>query len=262
MKRRKKKAMTSEQARKVRQEGHKDAKEFAQLIGLPTDYQNNSQAKKDVVDLSGDAHSVKSGKKKWQIFLYSITRFKQDAVFKRLNGLGELLRNCLTVFPENRDEYLRQKEQYLNLFRERILELTQKLQNKDTLEAFMDKAFFNAGEVQYLTIKANNAFLVFHKDDVLKVFREYIKVVSSKGSRKVVFKILNDNPKTKKRFQYITIGEIEVRNDSDIHYREMKFWMGKPQTINLLTKHIENVKEVKMGRLRIYGKAIKTFKKY
>ena len=83
----KKKAMTSEQARKVRQSGHDDAKEFANLIGLPTDYQNDPQAKKDVIDLLGDAHSVKSGAKKWQIFLHSPSRFERDIIFRRLNGL-------------------------------------------------------------------------------------------------------------------------------------------------------------------------------
>lgn len=61
----KKKAMTSEQAISVRQAGHDDAKEFAHLIGRSSDYQNDTQAKKDVIDLAGDAHSVKSGTKKW-----------------------------------------------------------------------------------------------------------------------------------------------------------------------------------------------------
>ncbi|RKZ29141.1 hypothetical protein DRQ29_00650, partial [bacterium] len=90
-----KKAMTSEQARNVRKKGHDDAKEFARLIGLPSDYQNDPQAKKDVVDLAGDAHSVKSGTKKWQIFLYAHSRFEKDKIFKRLNGLGQLMMNCL-----------------------------------------------------------------------------------------------------------------------------------------------------------------------
>jgi hypothetical protein len=37
---------------------------------LSNDYQNDVQAKKDVIDFNGDSHSVKSGKKRWQIFLY------------------------------------------------------------------------------------------------------------------------------------------------------------------------------------------------
>mgnify|MGYP001604182323 CR=1 FL=1 len=64
----KKRSLSTEDARWVRQRGYNDALEFALAIGLPRDYQNDPQAKKDVIDKSGDAHSVKSGEKKWQIF--------------------------------------------------------------------------------------------------------------------------------------------------------------------------------------------------
>ena len=72
---RRKRALSSEDARRIRQRGHDDAKQFAQSIGLSSDYQNDIRAKKDVIDPSGDAHSVKSGEKKWQIFLYGLGRF-------------------------------------------------------------------------------------------------------------------------------------------------------------------------------------------
>lgn len=74
----KKRGLDSEGARKVRQQGHDDALEFALSIGLNSDYQNDSKAKKDVIDPSGDGHSVKSGNKKWQIFLYGVNRFETD----------------------------------------------------------------------------------------------------------------------------------------------------------------------------------------
>ena len=45
------------------------------------DYQNDKKAKKDVIDPSGDAYSVKSGSKKWQIFLYGRNRFINDDGF-------------------------------------------------------------------------------------------------------------------------------------------------------------------------------------
>lgn len=66
---RKKRALSSDAARAVRQKGYDDAMEFALLIGLTTDYKNDPQAKKDVIDPSGDAHSVKGGEIKWQVFL-------------------------------------------------------------------------------------------------------------------------------------------------------------------------------------------------
>ncbi|NUM32592.1 MAG: hypothetical protein HUU47_09760 [Bacteroidetes bacterium] len=86
-----KKGLSSEDARKVRQKGHDDAFEFAMFIGLESDYQNDIVAKKDVIDLSGDAHSVKSGNKKWQLFLYGINRFRDDDFFQTMNGIGQIL---------------------------------------------------------------------------------------------------------------------------------------------------------------------------
>ena len=79
MRPRKKRALSSEDARNIRQRGYDDALEFALSIGLSSDYKNDPHAKKDVIDLSGDAHSVKSGEKKWQIFLgkYPLTTSNQ-----------------------------------------------------------------------------------------------------------------------------------------------------------------------------------------
>lgn len=55
----KKRGLDTENARKIRQKGHDDALEFALAIGLDSDYKNDIKAKKDVIDPSGDAHSVK-----------------------------------------------------------------------------------------------------------------------------------------------------------------------------------------------------------
>ncbi len=257
----KKRAMTSEQARQVRQAGHDDAREFAFLIGLPSDYQNDPQAKKDVIDLAGDAHSVKSGAKKWQIFLYSPRRFERDIIFRRLNGLGQLLLTCLNVFPLSFSEYKQNKSYYKELLKDPMRQLKEKLQNEGTLEAFFEKSFFNAGEVTYLTIKYNNSFHIFHRVDVVRVLTDNISVENSRGDQKVIFKIRNINQKTQKRFPLVTIGEIEIRNDSDIHFKEIKFWMYKEKTFLLLKENISPVRELKQ-KLLVYGKALKTFKKY
>lgn len=78
---RKTRASSSDEARRYRQQGHDDALLFALAIGLSEDYKNDAKAKKDVIDPSGDSHSVKSGEKKWQIFLYRLNRFKSDPFF-------------------------------------------------------------------------------------------------------------------------------------------------------------------------------------
>lgn len=62
---RKSRASSSEEARRYRQQGYDDALEFALLIGLSSDYKNDPHAKKDVIDPSGDAHSLKGGEVKW-----------------------------------------------------------------------------------------------------------------------------------------------------------------------------------------------------
>ena len=64
----KKRAMTSERASFVKLQGHRDAREFARLIGLKDDYRNDTTAKKDVIDKSGDTYSVKSSKRSGRFF--------------------------------------------------------------------------------------------------------------------------------------------------------------------------------------------------
>jgi len=91
---RRKRALSSEDARRIRLRGYEDAREFARAIGLRDDYKNDPRAKKDVIDPSGDAHSVKSGEKKWQIFLYGLGRFWTDDTFGAMNGIGDHTR-CL-----------------------------------------------------------------------------------------------------------------------------------------------------------------------
>ena len=105
----KKRSLSTEDARWVRQKGYNDALEFALAIGLQRDYKNDPQAKKDVIDKSGDAHSVKGGEKKWQIFLYRLSRFESDDAFIAMNGIGALLANCIKSFPESFEEYQQNK---------------------------------------------------------------------------------------------------------------------------------------------------------
>lgn len=124
----KRRAMTTEKARIVRQQGHNDALEFALAVGLSSDYKNNPQAKKDVIDPSGDAHSVKSGKLKWQIFLYSTKRLNSDTAFTLMNGMGQLLLECINAFPQDYGEYQKNKTKSKELLRKPMTMLAEKLQ--------------------------------------------------------------------------------------------------------------------------------------
>lgn len=135
----KKKAMTSEKASYVKRKGHADAREFAECLGIGKEYTSEPQAKKDVIDSEGHSYSVKSGEKKWQIFLYSKTRFEKDNIFKGMNGLGELFLKCIESFPENRNDYLRDKVLYKKKLQKPMRELCKRLKEKRLLAAFLEK---------------------------------------------------------------------------------------------------------------------------
>jgi len=156
---RKKRAFTSEKARELRAKGHAVALYFAKLIGAEEVYKNDAKAKKGVVDLSGDSYSVKGGRKKWQIFLYSLSRFEED--FRTMNGIGELLINCINAFPESFDEYQKNKTKSKEKLRLHMVALADKLQDKHRLKDFVRKAMFNGGEVDYLAVFDNDKFHVF-----------------------------------------------------------------------------------------------------
>lgn len=135
-------ASSPQQARTYRQQGHKDALRFALLLGLDHDYRNDRRAKKDVIDPSGDAHSVKSGQKKWQVFLYRRSRFETDDGFQALNGIGSLLIHCIDTFPPRYEDYENSKETSKELLRTPMRELKDRFQRKALLRAFLMKAFF------------------------------------------------------------------------------------------------------------------------
>ncbi|MBI4721767.1 MAG: hypothetical protein HY769_01995 [Candidatus Stahlbacteria bacterium] len=250
----KKRAMTSEKASFVKTQGHLNSKEFAKLIGLGDDYLNDPRAKKDVIDKSGDSYSVKSGEKKWQIFLYGKTRFEEDYSFKAMNGIGQLLLDCIECFPVSRSRYLENKQLYKNKLQQPMIELCNKLRNKNILSAFIDKAMFNSGEVNYLAIKHEDKFHIYWSRDIVNTLSENIVVENSQArnvnqtsNQKVVFRVNN-----------ITYGEIEMRNDSDVHYREVKVWLNKKLIVDLLFNNITKVQEYS-DRVLVYGGAIKKF---
>lgn len=253
----KKKAMTSEKASYVKRKGHADAREFAKLLGIGKEYRSEPQAKKDVIDFEGYSYSVKSGEKKWQIFLYGKTRFEKDYTFRGMDGLGELFLECIKSFPAQRRVYLKNKRKYKYKLQEQMQRLCQKLKEKRLLAAFIDKSMFNSGEVNFLVIKENKIFYVFWSREVVDVLTANYIVENSKArsknqidAQKVIFRVGGR-----------THGEIEMRNDSEVHYREVKFWLDKKLTFELLKSKIKRVKNFNR-KIVLYGKAINKLFKY
>ena len=251
---RRRRAMTPNQARQVRQQGHDDEERFANLIGLTSYYAYDPKGKTDLIDKNGDAHSIKSGKKKWQIFLYGRSRFENDPHFRDMDGIGAILINCIDAFPENIDDYKENKPLFKSRLRPHMRALRSKLEDTGRLSAFFEKAMFNADEVKYLTILHDEQFHVFHRQDVIHVLATQISVKNSQArnfnqtsEQKVVFKVGT------------TLGEIEMRTDSGVHFREVKFWLHKVKTLDLLFQHISPNEVWIPGQLSVYGRAIRRF---
>lgn len=250
---RKSRASSSEEARRYRQTGYDDALEFATLIGVASDYKNDFQAKKDVVDPSGDAHSVKGGKLKWQIFLYSQKRFA-DEIFGSMNGVGQLLSDCIDAFPSSFEEYRQNEIVHKEKLQISMRKLAEKLTDQRLLRGFLYKSLFDGGEVKYLTFKHDNTFHVFLNRDIIQTLIENLQVDNSKArnsrqmdAQKVVFKYKGYN-----------LGELEMRNDTTTHYKEIRFNMIKPKAMDLFFTTIPLVKKYN-ERVFVYGNASKVF---
>lgn len=245
----KRRAMTPDKASEVKLAGHRDEAEFAGAIGGRL-FAGDRRAKPDVAD--GDYYySVKSGAKKWQIFLYSQKRLQEDAGFGVINGIGELLAECLNAFPPAFDAYRADKARYKNQLRAPMRAVKEKLSQPKLLKGFFAKALFN-DKVDFLAVKSGGLFHVFHKSDVLAVMSANVGAVNSQArtarqtpEQKVVFKA--GFPRL------TTLGEIEIRNDSDVHYREVKFWMFKDKTLALLQDGITPKREHPGGKIITYG---------
>lgn len=251
---RKTRASSSDEARRYRQQGHDDALLFALSIGLDEDYKNDAKAKKDVIDLSGDSHSVKSGEKKWQIFLYGLNRFESDAFFRVMNGMGDLLMNCIKSFPNTYEEYVDNKAEAKEKLRQHMVLLAEKLQDKQRLRAFFGKSMFNGGEVNYLTVYQGGKFHVFWGKEVEQVMADNLEVLNSQARQAGQF------PEQKVIFKYegTNLAELEMRNDSPVHYREIRFNMVKPKAMKLLFSNITAKKDYN-EKVILYGDAIKHF---
>ena len=249
-----KRGLSSDGARRVRQQGHDDALYFARLIGMEHDYLNGPQAKKDVVDPSGDTHSVKSGARKWQVFLYGLGRFRNDDGFTVMNGMGDLLKACIGAFPDRFEDYLHNKQAAKDKLRPFMRAIAEKLQDKRRLRAFFHKSMFNGGEVDYLTVKHEDIYHVFWNRDVIDGFGEHLIVENSQARAR------GQTPEQKVIFKYkgLNLAELEMRNDSEVHYREIRFNMIKARALDLLFTNIPKTGEYS-SEVWLYGTAAKRF---
>jgi hypothetical protein len=227
--------------------------------------------KGDVKDKDGNLHSVKSGKK-WQIFLYSYNRINQSSQLKCLQPCLDAFPQDSEQYFKDRVKCIEFKETYLethgkektkelsnddvkkNLGFNQYIESKHKLKkatndiyqifmNKIFIRDFLNEAIFNINEVDFLVIKdttykEDELFKVFEKKDVLDILSNNLYPLVSKAGnvpvdfnvsgQKILFYYLRPNQLKK------NIIEIEVRNDSDKHYRQIRFNMYSKDALFLL----------------------------
>ena len=135
-----------------------------------------------------------------------------------------------------------------------MVKLAEKLKERSRLKAFLNKSLFNGGEVNYLTVKQDGIFHVFLNRDVVDVLGDNLEICNSRSIS------VGQMPEQKVLLRYNgkNLGELEMRNDSDIHYREVRFNMIKPKVIKLLFEKI--FKPTKFNnKVLVYGNATRRF---
>ena len=128
------------------------------------------------------------------------------------------------------------------------------MKERSRLKAFLNKSLFNGGEVNYLTVKHGGIFHVFLNRDVVDALGDNLEVCNSRAIS------AGQMPEQKVLLRYNgrNLGELEMRNDSEVHYREVRFNMIKPKVMELLFEKIPMNKKFNETVL-VYGNAPRRF---
>jgi hypothetical protein len=285
-------APSSQISREKKLSGHLREGDYATLIDGST---ISGTQKGDVIDKKGNLYSVKSGKK-WQVFLYGYDRISVSLHLKILQPCLDAFTKNSKQYFEDRIKCIAFKEAYVKehgrakakqlsndevmnalgvnayiLSKEQLAQSTSavrdRLKDKAILRQFLGEALFNNEEVSFLAIKdttykKDDLFKVFAKEDVLDIFSSQLFPEVSKAgnvpedynvpAQKTLLCYLRANGKSK------NIVEIEIRNDSDVHYRQVRFNMYSKDALTLLLERAEPlpINETYSG-VKVYGRAVK-----
>lgn len=255
-------AMTSEQASLKKISGHVNEYDFAELIGGKVNLGTHTD-KKDVIDQQHRSHSVKGGTW-WQIFLYARSRLLHNTIFRGIGNLADIMIQCIDAFPEDRSDYLENKRDAKIRLQEPMRLLKQEIEKPNIFPALLEKSIFNGGEVNYLSILPYNLantlpinekhFHVFSQSDVVSLLSTHLEIQNSKArgrgqmdDQKVIFRFDNKN-----------LGEIEIRTDSNQHYKEIKWRVHAPSIFRILVAQLESATKGNQ-QISVYGRARRTF---
>ena len=257
--------MSTAVASRKKTTGHKNERSFAALIGGDVERLPHT-GKTDVRDKHGSTYSVKGGTW-WQIFLYRRSRFETNTFFTgdTIGRVPELMVACIDAFPEGYGVYRADRERYKLRLQAPMRRLRDELVKPRLLRAFLEKALFNGGEVDYFVIlpkeltnepDARKKFHVFARADVIRVLGNALEVTNSRAQSGRADQF--DAQKVLFRYHRKNCGEFEIRTDSDRHYREAKFRVNGPTILRILTHAMKS--QVKIGdQIIAYGNAAEAF---
>jgi hypothetical protein len=138
------------------------------------------------------------------------------------------------------------------------------------LREFLMEALFNNQEVDFLAIRddtyiKDKKFRIFEREEVIEILSRRLEPsVSQAGkvpedynvaSQKTLLCYKKENGKNK------NIVEIEIRNDSSTHYRQVRFNMYSRDTLYLLLRELDKKPSMEINESVIaYGKALSKFR--
>lgn len=255
-----KRAMPPEKASEVKVQGHVNEHQFAALVGGSVNMGNHHD-KRDVIDQKHGTHSVKSGHW-WQIFLYGRERIATNTILRAIGGISRIMLDCIDAFPEDYDDYHGEaKDAAKRALQPHMRRLLEELQKPDIGRAFFEKALFDGGNAGYLSVYPGPAkdpfekksFHVFHKDDVVRALTGDLSFANSKARN--ASQMSDQKVVLKSSLLRRQIGEIEMRNDSAVHHREVKFRLNSPNVMSILRASLPPPTRAS-ERIFTYGKAV------
>jgi hypothetical protein len=282
-------AASSEISSSKKKDGHKYEDVYSKLIEGTV---IKGTKKGDVIDQLDFQYSVKSGKK-WQIFLYGHDRISSSKYLRILKPSLEAFPANSEIYFRDRIRCIEFKEAYVKkhgkekakkLSNQEVTEnigqneyvdsktklakataeVSRLLQDQVFLRKFLAEALFNNDEVSYLAIrdstyKKDNIFKTFDRDDVLDILtRSLVPAISNAGYAPQDFNVPGQKTllKYNKNGTIKNIVEIEIRNDSETHYRQVRFNMYSEDALFLLTEGLKDSAKVSPVKgLEYYGKA-------
>ena len=251
-------AMSTRTASYKKRNGHINERHFANLIegevvGGRTD-------KTDVIDSEGNTYSVKSSEW-WQIFLYVRERFVDNTEFREIGDVADLIIDCLDAFPESRENYEADKVTAKRRLQRPMRLLRDEIRKPSIFPQLLKKGIFNGTEVAFLAILPKEIsggnipleqkhFHVFYASDVIDLLSTNLDIQNSRArgrgqmdAQKVIFRYRNRN-----------VGEIEIRTDSKVHYKQAKWRFNAPSILGLLRSNLDAT-YVEDKQASVYGSA-------